>query len=493
MGIDIEKTQFAAQDFADFRHRLADNLDALRHMLDDPEFGRGGGSLGAELEMYLVDENGRPAFLNQEILARSGDPQLTLELNRYNLEYNLSPYAITDTPFRRTEQEIHTKLAQVRAIAADMGARVVPIGILPTLNQADFGGHCITDRKRYHALVAQLIERRGSAFQIDINGENPLKLEMADITLQGANTSFQVHHRVNPADYADTFNAVQLVSPLGLAIAANSPTLFGHALWQETRIPLFKQSIDTRIRDRYKWVEPARVNFCHGWVRRGAFELFHQTVRLNQPLLPICADESAAQELSAGEVPALAELKLHQSTVWLWNRPIYDDADGGQLRVEMRALPAGPSVIDMMANAAFMIGLAEGIRPQINELLPALPFHMAEYNFYRAAQHGLDAQLVWPEVDQYGCIEQSVASIIERKLPLAKQGLLSIGVGAQESDHYLAVIERRLAANRTGASWQMDMLHKLEARSNREQALHQMLEAYISNSYDNAPVAEWSL
>jgi gamma-glutamyl:cysteine ligase YbdK (ATP-grasp superfamily) len=159
----------------------------------------------------------------------------------------------------------------------------------------------------------------------------------------------------------------------------------------------------------------------------------------------------------------------------------------------MRALPAGPSVIDMVANAAFMIGLAEGIRPQINELLPALPFHMAEYNFYRAAQHGLEAQLVWPEVDQYGCIEQSVAGIIERKLPLAKQGLLSIGVDENECDHYLGVIERRLAANRTGASWQMDMLHQLEASGNREQALHQMLEAYISNSHDNAPVAEWSL
>ena len=179
MGTDIEKTQFAAQDFSDFRNRLADNLDALRSLLADPEFGRGGGSLGAELEMYLVDDRGRPVFLNQEILERSGDPQLTLELNRYNLEYNLSPYAINDTPFKRTEQEIHTKLAEVRAIAGDMGARVVPIGILPTLNQADFGGHCITDRKRYHALVAQLIERRGSAFRIDINGENPLQLEMA--------------------------------------------------------------------------------------------------------------------------------------------------------------------------------------------------------------------------------------------------------------------------------------------------------------------------
>ena len=443
--------------------------------------------------MYLVDDSGRPAFLNQEILARSTDPQLTLELNRYNLEYNLSPYAITDSPFRRTEQEIERKLSEVRAIAADMGARVVPIGILPTLDQADFGGHCVTDRNRYHALVAQLIERRGSAFHIDINGEDPLQLEMADITLEGANTSFQVHHRVNPADYADTFNAVQVVSPLGLAIGANSPTLFGHALWQETRIPLFKQSIDTRIRDRYKWAEPARVHFGHGRVRRGAFELFNQTVRLNPPLLPICSDESAARQLAAGQVPSLAELKLHQSTVWLWNRPIYDEADGGQLRVEMRALPAGPSAIDMVANAALMIGLAEGIRPQINELLPALPFHMAEYNFYRAAQHGLDARLVWPEVDQYGCVEQPVADIIERKLPLAKQGLLSIGVDAQECEHYLGIIERRLATRRTGAHWQMEMLRRLESDGNREQALHRMLEAYIRNSYDNAPVAGWPL
>jgi len=493
MGTDIHKTQFSDQDFADFRERLAGNLTALRAMLADPDFGKGSGSLGAELEIYLVDQHGRPVYLNQEIQEAAADPQLTLELNRYNLEYNLSPYKISDSPFRQTEQEILEKLSQLRKIAGEKGARVVPIGILPTLNQADFGGHCITDRKRYHALVSQLIERRGSAFRIDINGENPLQIEMADITLEGANTSFQVHHRVNPADYADTFNAVQLVSPLGLAIAANSPTLFGHALWQETRVPLFKQSIDTRIRDRYKWSEPARVNFGHGWVRRGAYELFNQTVRLNPPLLPICAEQSAAEQLAAGMMPELSELKLHQSTVWLWNRPIYDDADGGQLRVEMRALPAGPSAIDMVANAALMIGLVEGIKPRINDLLPALPFHMAEYNFYRAAQHGLEATLVWPEPDQYGCEEQPVAALLERYLPLARAGLLSIGVEAAECDYYLRVVERRLAARRTGASWQMDVLHRLEAGSNRQEALHQMLETYIHHSSDNLPIADWPL
>ena len=192
-------------------------------------------------------------------------------------------------------------------------------------------------------------------------------------------------------------------------------------------------------------------------------------------------------------MPALAELRLHQSTVWLWNRPIYDDADGGHLRVEMRSLPAGPTPLDMVANAAFLVGLAEGIRPDIHELLPAIPFHIAEYNFYRAAQHGLDARLVWPEPDQSGYREQSVYDIIARLLPLAAAGLDSIGIDGGERDRYLGVIERRLATRQTGAIWQREMLSKLKQRMPAEAALHELLELFIGYSTANLPVAEWEL
>ena len=493
MGIDIDRTHFAAADYTAFQQRLAENLEALDQLLADPGFGVGPGSMGAELELYVVGEGGSPAYLNQEILKLAGDPQLTDELNRYNLEYNLSPYAISDQAFRRTEREILDKLAHLGAVAAELDARVVPIGILPTLRQSDFGAHCITDRKRYHALVEQLIHRRGSNFRIDINGADPLHLEMADITLEGANTSFQVHYRVDPAHYADTFNALQLVTPLVVALAANSPTLFGHKLWQETRIPLFKQSIDTRIRDRYGWQEPARVNFGHGWVRRGPLELFAETVRLNPPLLPLCAQRSALDELAAGQVPTLAELRLHQGTVWLWNRPIFDNHDGGHLRIELRALPAGPSAVDMVANAAFAIGAAQGLRPSINDLLPALPFATAEYNFYRAAQHGLEASLVWPSPHQNGGIERPVTALLEQMLPVAREGLLAIGVDSSECDYYLGIIERRLAKRRSGAAWQLATLRELESRGNREEALHTMLELFIANSRENMPVADWPL
>jgi gamma-glutamyl:cysteine ligase YbdK (ATP-grasp superfamily) len=493
MGIEINQTTFSEAVRLKFQRALDGNLEALAQLLSQPDFGGTARSLGAELEIYIVDQDGCPLHINQQILDAAADDQLTLELNKYNLEYNLSPCSIGESAFAATEAEILEKLSLARAVASGFCGRIVPIGILPTLRQSDFGTHCITDRKRYHALVGQLLKRRGGQFRVEIDGPDPLTLDMSDITLEGANTSFQVHYRVAPQAFADTFNAIQLVTPLALAIGANSPMLFGHQLWHETRIPLFKQAIDTRRVDRYGWNEPARVNFGQGWARRGALELFAETARIYPPLLPICSQHSSSEEMQAGKVPSLAELRLHQSTVWLWNRPVYDDADGGHLRIEMRTLPAGPTALDMVANAAFLIGVAEGIRPQIADLLPAIPFGIAEYNFYRAAQHGLDARLLWPELNQSGYREQDICSIIDRFLPLAQDGLESIGVSRDEAQRYLGVIQARLEKRQTGATWQRKKLEILQASASQEKALHALLECYMGNSMDNIPVSEWVL
>ncbi|MEZ5567714.1 MAG: glutamate--cysteine ligase [Halioglobus sp.] len=490
MGIEIDRTRFAPEDYERFRDALERNLQALAELLAEPGFGRGPASIGAELEMYIVDAAGRPLHANTEIQQAANDPQLALELNRYNLEYNLSPRLVKEQPFRALEQEMLEKLRALRDVAATRGGRIVPIGILPTLRESDFGTHCITDRKRYHALVRQLLLRRGGTFRVDIHGEQPLELEMADITLEGANTSFQVHYRVNADDFAATFNAIQLATPLAVAIGANSPTLFGHNLWHETRVPLFKQSIDTRHIDRYSWNPPPRVNFGQGWARRGALELFAEVVRIYPALLPIC---SAPEAREGQQAPSLAELRLHQSTVWLWNRPIYDPVDGGHLRVEMRALPAGPTVVDMVANAAFLIGLAEGLKPQIENLLPAIPFTIAEYNFYRAAQHGLFARLVWPDTTQSGYREQPVGTLIERLLPVAAEGLAEIGIDAGESQYYLGIIRERLASRRSGAIWQRSRTAALRRGMPAEAAQHAMLEEFMAHSESNRPVAEWPL
>lgn len=492
MGVDINQTTFDANDNARFKTRLEAQLGLLSQLLERPDFGQGEPSIGAELELYIVGQDGRPALINQLLLEEFNDPQLTLELNKYNLEFNLSPYALSAGGLLATEQEILRKVDELSALAAERDAHIVPIGILPTLSPEDLGDHCITDRQRYRALVARLIEGRGSDFNIDINGHDPLKMAMSNITLEGANTSFQVHQRVAPADYAATFNALQLITPLVLAMSANSPGLFGHELWDETRIPLFKQSIDTRHVDRYHWSEPARVCFGHGWVRRGAQELFEQTVRLYPPLLPVLGPEEP--ELPLEGAPELAELRLHQSTVWLWNRPVYDDADGGHLRIELRALPAGPTAVDMVAGAAFALGLARGLRDTIDELLPALPFSFAEYNFYRAAQHGFSAQLVWPGARQHHLKDRPVTEIVAELLPTANDGLRALGVSQSERDRYLGVIEGRLMARRNGADWQRSYTrYRMEQGAEKSQALHAMLDRYRELSASNTPVAQWPL
>ncbi|MEL7045332.1 MAG: glutamate--cysteine ligase [Pseudomonadota bacterium] len=490
MGIEIHSSNFSDKDRERFAECLEDQLGTLRAMLAAPAFGRGVPSLGAELELYLVDRHGAPAYLNQEVHRLAGDPQLTLELNRYNLEYNLSPCALRDGALAALEREVLDKLKRLGTLVSDFDARVVPIGILPTLREHDFGGHCITNRQRYRALVAQLLEWRGSDFQIHINGAEPLQLGMTDITLEGANTSFQVHLRVEPDHYVNTFNAIQLVTPLALAISANSPSLFGHELWDETRIPLFKQSIDTRHTDRYRWSEPPRVCFGHGWLRHDPCEPFEQTVRLYRPLLPVCA----TVDLGRRGPPPLDELRLHQSTVWLWNRPVYDDADGGHLRVEMRSFPAGPSAVDMVAGAALMLGLARALRDDMDRLAAALPFNLAEYNFYRAAQQGLNARVVWPRLRQQGLRDVPLTQVLEELLPRADDGLRHLGVSQAERDRYLSVIDARLAVRRNGAEWQRRCLHRLvDEGQGKAAALGQMLERYIEHSGENLPVAEWPM
>ncbi|MEH6549743.1 MAG: glutamate-cysteine ligase family protein [Pseudomonadales bacterium] len=493
MGLDIDKIDFTDADHTAFRIRLTENLQALKLVLGRPGFGEGAASLGAELEIYIVDEHGDTLSINTQLLDLAQDPQLTVELNRYNLEYNLSPALISDNAFFATEQEILNKLAGLSKLAVQQGGRIVPIGILPTLVTQDVDRKSMTDRMRYQALMQQLSSRRRGRFNIDIDGRDPIQLEMDDVTLEGANTSFQVHYRVSPEDFSDMFNAIQMATPLALALSGNSPLLFGHSLWQETRIPLFKQSIDTRVAGTRHWHEPARVTFGNGWARAGAANLFAEAVNLYEPILPVCGEEDALALATAGSTPRLAELRLHQSSLWWWNRPVYDDIDGGHLRIEMRALAAGPSAIDMVANAAFLIGLAEGLRPNIDALMSGLPFHLAAYNFYRSAQYGLSSRLVWPHANQTGCKEYAVGELLAQCLPIAADGLASIGVSSAEVDRYMDVITHRLSTGQTGSVWQMQSFDQLSQKMTRDAALHKMLESYIAHSEANLPVSSWAL
>jgi gamma-glutamyl:cysteine ligase YbdK (ATP-grasp superfamily) len=171
---------------------------------------------------------------------------------------------------------------------------------------------------------------------------------------------------------------------------------------------------------------------------------------------------------------------------------VYSTSSGGHLRIELRLLPAGPTPIDMLANAAFYVGLAEGLRPHLKTLLPAMPFSYVKYNFYRAAQFGLGARLVWPKLNDHQLEEHDLRSLAGSLLPVARDGLQRIGIAPAEAKHYLDVIARRLDIARNGAQWQLDSLDALSASGHgAEAARYQMLQRYMALSANGSAVSEW--
>lgn len=494
MGSDVAEGQLDVHDHDRFRDRLRACLRALDALLARPGFGDGELSIGAELELNLVDaESSRPALINHEVLETAGDPRVALELNRFNIELNSTPAALAGAPFSALGAELRSLLDLTNGSARAHGGRVLPIGILPTLRADDLLGDNMTDRERYRQLSAELRRLRGAPFHIHINGLDPIDLDCDDVTLEGAATSLQIHLRVAPSDYAAVYNAVQIATAPVLAVASNSPFFLGHRLWDETRIALFKQAVDDRAERSAAGWPPPRVAFGHGWVRDGIHELFEESAALHQPLMPFVCDEDPEQCLAGGGVPALHELRLHNGTVWRWNRAIYDAADGGHLRIEMRSLPAGPTVRDMMANAALHVGLALGLARHAAEMTARLPFAYAQHNFYRAAQTGIDAELLWPSPEPPSPRPERATDLVLRLLPIARRGLVDAGVSDSEADEQLEVIEQRCRTARTGARWQRAAFDALSRGAAPAEALAAMVEHYADNVEGGQPVHSWSI
>src|SRR4249920_268950 len=323
MGTDIDQDEFDESDYSHLAERLEECLSALGQLLDRPGFGAGPATVGAELELYLVDGAARPLRHNQAIRAAVADPRVSVELDRFNLELNASPVPLAGRPFAALGGELHVLLDRVAGAARRHAGRPALIGILPTLRPADLGPGVMTDVPRYRALSSGLRRLRQDPFRIRIAGADPLELASGDVALEGANSSFQIHLRVDPADFTRIYNAVQLAAAPVLAVSGNSPTFLGHRLWEETRIAVFKQSVDDRQSH-----EPrrrlARTALGTGWLRGGALELFTESVRLHQPLLPVLGDRGlrAGGAGAKWRAPPLDELRLHQGTVWRWNRAI---------------------------------------------------------------------------------------------------------------------------------------------------------------------------
>lgn len=490
MDLRTEPSQLARDDHRAFYERLETNLRALELLLARPGFGEGPPTLGARLELDLIDELGRPLPCSESVVAalREARAPVHLEVDRFDLEIEAPPVLARARPFSELGASLRGALRAVERAAGELGGHVAVIGILPTLAPADLEAHDASRLARFRSLDRGFAAAWRGPHAIDIEGPEPLTLPASDVVTEGASTSFQLCLRAPPAEFADLYNAVQLASAPVLAVAGNSPTFLGHRLWSETRVALFGGGGAGSERPDLR----ALGTFGHGWTRRSAMELFRECAAMHAPVLPEVGDEDALAISSGGWVPALEELCLHTKTQWRWNRPAYAFEDGGHLGVELRSLPAGPSVGDMIANAAFATGLAYALAPQIEEHLCRITFGQARRSFFAAARDGLEAELAWPAFDGLSPRPRRARDLVIELLPLAAEGLASLGVEDDEAHELLGIIERRASSGQTGSVWQVSAVTALERRMSRDEALRKMLVAYVRRASTGQPVHSWA-
>ena len=473
-----------------FMQAVLADLRALAFMLENGRVESDVRRIGAEQEMFLIDGDLRPAPISLEVLEQAKDSRLTTEIARFNLEANLNPSLLTDQCFSEMEAELNELISLARKGAAAFGADVLLSGILPTLLKSDLTLENLTPNPRYRELDRGVIRLRGGPIAIHIKGLDELHLTHDNIMMESCNTSFQVHFQSNPTDFVSHYNAAQAITAPLLAAAVNSPVLFGHRLWQETRVALFQHSTDARSRPQLARSQPTRVSFGDSWLEHSVIALFHDQILRFRPIMITQPDEDPFQVLARGEIPLLSALRMHNGTVWRWNRACYGVADGvAHLRIENRALPAGPTIVDEVANAAFFAGLMFSIPEEYGDIAKRMKFDDAKSNFFRAARHGLDAQFNWID----GKIHSASSLVLDDLLPLARRGLAGAGVNSTDTDKYLGIIEDRVRSRQTGARWIVKSLEAMPDVGPKDSKLRTVTAAMLACQKQGQPVHQWPL
>jgi len=493
MGEHDVDTQFDESKSQAFMKALLEDLRALESMIETGRLETGVSRIGAEQEMFLVDRNMRPAPISLEVLDQAKDSRLTTEIARFNLEANLTPLSLTGRCFSLMEEELKELLELVRRSAATLGADVLLSGILPTLQKSDLTLDNLTPLPRYHALNRGVIRLRGGPLSIHIKGLDELQVTHDNVMMESCNTSFQVHFQTGPAEFADAYNMAQAITAPVLAAAVNSPLLFGHRLWQETRVALFQHSVDSRSRQQLSRSQPTRVSFGDRWLKNSVVELLRDQISRFRPIMIAPPDEDPFQVLARGEAPLLSALRMHNGTVWRWNRACYGIAEGiAHLRIENRALPSGPTVQDEMANAAFFVGLMVALPQEYGDVAKRLSFDDAKQNFFAAARHGLNAQLRWLD----GKSLSASSLILNDLVPLARAGLREAQVDSSDISKYLDILSERVRGGQTGAQWMLESLASRKGHRGHEATdvgTRTLTATMLARQKEGKPVHEWNL
>ncbi len=490
MGREIATSEYTRSQRTRYRRELRRNLDIFETFLDTAEFVDEG-TVGVELEMNLAcTDDMSPALMVDDVLADLDDEQYVHEIGRFNLEVNLPVTHPTGSGVHELEDQLAALLERADDTAQEHGARVIPIGHLPTIGEELFSdSQWRSPGARYEALENSVMQARGEEVHLRIDGEGKgLDATFDSIGPESACTSLQLHLQVPPEQFAAGWNAAQAMAGPQIALAANSPYLMGKRLWHETRVPTFQQALDSRPPEYATQGVRPRVWFGERWIT-SMFDLFEENVRLFPALIPESRTMAEEPLLTEGASPRLHELMLHNGTVWRWNRPIYDPGtDLPHLRLENRLLPSGPTPIDMAANAAFFYGLIHSLVHERRPLWSRMSFEQADESFQQCARWGLEARVRWPRVGRVRVADL----LMEQLIPQALEGLRDLGADAEVVERYGEVLQGRARTGRNGARWQIDTVTSLQLRgADRPEALAEMTRLYRTGVDSGAPVHEW--
>jgi gamma-glutamyl:cysteine ligase YbdK (ATP-grasp superfamily) len=492
MGRDIESVTYTREQRQHYRNKVQACLDVFEQMLATSSFEFDEPVTGMEIELNLVNSDYMPRMDNAEVLAAIADPEFQTELARFNIEFNVSPRTLGGDSGAQLERDLRMSLNEAERRCAERGTHIMMIGILPTVMPETFEGEWMSDNIRYQALNDAVLAARGEDIHLDITGPTGEHLlRYADsLAPESACTSVQLHLQVQPKDFAAHWNAAQVLAGPQLALGANSPFFMGKELWAETRIELFKQAADTRpVELKNQGVRP-RVFFGDRWIT-SIFDLFEENTRYFPAMLPEIDDEDPQEVFDRGGTPKLAEMLLHNGTIYRWNRPIYDIVNGRpHLRVENRVLPAGPTIVDTLANAAFYYGALQTLVTDRRPVWSRMAFSTASENFTAGARTGIDAMLFWPGRGEIPASEL----VLRELLPMAHLGLAAWGVDTEIRERLLGIIEGRCLTGQNGADWQVAAVRRFEARGlSRAAALREMVSVYAEHMHSNEPVHTWEL
>lgn len=477
-----------------FVKNLLNDVKAFDHMLEQNWFEDDVIRIGSEQELCLIDKKTyKPLPIAMEVLAQLNQfDWLETELAKFNLEINSQPKVFEGNCIRALEQETLENLGILRETLKSFQSDFILTGILPTLRKWDLELHNLTPKPRYKALIDAInSQMTGSYYELRLMGIDELLVKHDSPLLEACNTSFQVHLQVRPADFVYLYNISQALAAPVMAIAANSPIVFGKRLWHESRIALFQQALDTRSTSNYMRQRSPRVSFGSGWLESSVLEIYKEDIGRFRALLSGDTEEDSLEKIRNNQVPKLRALQIHNSTVYRWNRPCYGISSNGKphLRIENRVLPAGPTVIDEMANAAFWLGAMTGMLEVYGDIRKNISWEDVRDNMTKAAKIGIDSAFTWTKDQKIGACEL----VLKELLPIARQGLMSRNVDLEDIDRYLGIIEERAKHHMTGARWQLRAFTSLMHEVNKDEALTVLTSSMNKNQINELPVHQWPL